>query len=133
MLRHKCLFLFFCFFNINLLASQIVIAKKNIPYNSTITLEDLQSVNNASMKKYCEPMSIEMFEKQKYISKRYIKKSTVICKDDVSIYKKNSVLFNFGMIQIEQNGKIIFENDEYIKIKKENGDIEKIYKDGRIE
>lgn len=132
MLRHKCLFLFFIL-NVTLFANQLVIAKKNIPYNSTITIDDLQSVNNASKKKYCEPMSMEMFEKQKYISNRYIKKSTIICKDDVSIYKKNSVLFNFGAIQIEQNGKIIFENDEYIKIKKENGDIEKIYKDGRIE
>ncbi len=132
MLRHKCLFLFFIF-NVTLFANQFVIAKKNIPYNSTITIDDLQSVSSAPMKKYCEPMSMEMFEKQRYISNRYIKKSTIICKDDVSIYKKNSVLFNFGTIQIEQNGKIIFENDEYIKIKKENGDIEKIYKDGRIE
>lgn len=52
---------------------------------------------------------------------------------DLDKDKNNSVLFNFGSIQIERPGKIIFENDEYIRIKREDGQVEKIYKDGRIE
>lgn len=132
MLRHKYLF-FFLIFTVNIFARDILIANKNIAYKSLILNEDLSLVSNAYMKKYCEPISLDMIQNNKYISNRFIKKNTVVCKDDVSLYKKNSVIFNFGSIQIERNGKLIFENDEYIKIKKENGDIEKIYKDGRIE
>lgn len=133
MLRHKCLLVFFLFINLNLFANGILIANKNIAYKSELSQEDLTTVSNAFKKKYCEPITLEMIKDKKYITKRYIKKGTVICKDDITVYKKNSVIFNFGSIQIERNGKLIFENDEYIKIKKDNGDIEKIYKDGRIE
>jgi len=133
MSKLKLLLISFIFFNINLFAAQVLVAKKDISYNSTVTAEDVRLTNAEILQKYCEPITIEMLKSNKYISNRYIKQDTVICTDDISVYQKNSVLFNFGSIQIEQNGKMIFENDEYIKIKKDNGDIEKIYKDGRIE
>ena len=41
------------------------------------------------------------------------------------------MIFNFGNIQIEQNGEIIFQNDKYITIKKNNGKVKKIYKNGQ--
>ena len=39
---------------------------------------------------------------------------------------------NGKTLEIEKKGKIVFENDQFIRIKKDNGKIEKIYKDGRL-
>jgi len=131
MLRLKCL-LFVIFFSINLYSIEVIVANSKINYKEIISIKKLSSANVLSVKKFCIPATINDFEKDKYFATHYIRKGAVICLKDIEKYSKNSILFNFGSIQIERDGKLIFENDEYIKIKRNDGKIEKIYKDGRI-
>lgn len=104
--------------------------QKNINYKEIISLEDVEEI--ASFEKLnCDPVNIEEFKTKKFIAKHYIAKSSVICKKSIEEYKKEAILFDFGSFQIETEGKVIFENDEFVRIKKSDGTIEKIFKDGR--
>lgn len=114
-----------------LTAVDVLIAINKIDYNAPILKKNLRLLSVENIKKRCVPLTIKALDNEKYISKHFINKNSVICKSSVKIYKKNSVIFNFGNIQIEQNGKIIFQNDEYITIKKNNGKVKKIYKNGQ--
>ena len=132
MSKFKVLFLLF-FFTVNLYSIEVIIAKTKINYKEMISLEKLSKSEVLSVKKYCIPATVKDFETSKFVATHYIRKGSVICLKDIAKYKKNSVVFNFGAIQIEKNGKVIFENNEYIRIKREDGKIEKIYKDGRLQ
>lgn len=132
MLRLKCLFLILIF-SLNLDAIEVVTTNSKIKYKEIISISKLERSEVTSVKKYCVPILLKELEKKKYIAKRFLRKGIVICAKDVEAYSDKSVLFNFGSIQIERPGKVIFENDDYIKIKKLDGKIEKIYKDGRLQ
>jgi len=132
MLRLSGLLILIAIFSSKLFAIDVVIAKNDIHFNEFITLEMITPGKVQNVKRHCNPTTINDFKTKKLQATHYMKKGFVICKDDVKEFNNKSVLFNFGSIEIEKNGKIIFENDEYIRIKKSNGDIEKIYKDGRI-
>ncbi|WP_320034902.1 hypothetical protein [Halarcobacter sp.] len=132
MLKLKILVLMF-FLSFQAFGIEVLVTKKDIDYKELINLDDLYKSNVTSVKKFCEPVAENDFRTTKYRASRYLRKGTIICTKDLDKDKNNSVLFNFGSIQIERPGKIIFENDEYIRIKREDGQIEKIYKDGRIE
>lgn len=113
------------------LANDGVYASKNINYKEAIT-KDMIMQKKIEEKINCTPIEKNELEKNQYSAKRYIVKDTIICTKDVELFKKNAVVFDFGTFEIEQQGKIIFENEEYIRIKKNDGSIEKIFKDGRI-
>lgn len=130
MLRLSSLLVIFLFSKA--FAYEVVVTKENINYNEIITNNMIYKAKVSKIKKHCIPISYENFEKNKLQAKHYMKKGFIICEDDIKTYKKKSVLFDFGVIQIEKEGEIIYENGEYIRMKKPNGDIEKIYKDGRI-
>lgn len=132
MLRLSSLLIFIAIFSSKLFAINVVIAKNDIHFNEFITLEMIASGKVQNVKRHCTPTTINDFKTKKLQATHYMKKGYVICQDDVKEHNEKSVLFNFGSIEIEKSGKIIFENDDYIRIKKSNGDIEKIYKDGRI-
>lgn len=132
MLRLKGLFLFFIL-TLNLYSIEVIVTKSKINYKEKIDIKKLSSSNVLSVKKFCIPITLKDLQNTQYIAKRYLKKGTILCTKDIEEHKKKSVLFNFGSIQIEKEGKIIFENDEYLRIKKPNGKIEKIYKDGRLQ
>lgn len=129
MLRLSCLFIFFI---IEAFAIDVVVANKAINFNEIISQEMVSKAVVTSVKRHCIPVSYEEFSNKKLQATHYMRKGYVICQNDVKEYKKESVLFDFGVIQIEKQGEVIFENDEYIRIKKSNGDIDKIYKDGRL-
>ena len=132
MLRLKSLFIL-VLFSLNLYSIEVIVTNSKINYKDMIDIKKLSSANVLSVKKFCIPVTIKDFENEKYIAKRYLKKGTVLCKKDITKYKKKSVLFNFGVIEIEKQGNIIFENDKYIKIKRIDGKVDKIYKDGRLQ
>lgn len=132
MLRPRIFFLIL-FFSLNLFAIEVVVVTSKINYKELISISKLSASNISKVKKYCIPMNIKDFKSEQYNAKRFLKKGTIICEKDVEKYSKNSVLFNFGGIEVEKPGKIIYENDKFIKIKKLNGKIEKIYKDGRLQ
>ncbi len=116
-------------------ASQLVIkASKNIEYKSKIKKSDLFLDYADNIKKFCQPITKEDILNNKYRAKIHIRKGHIICKKDLlklNAKSANRILFNFGSIEIERDGKIIRETKDYIRIKNENGKIEKIYKDGR--
>lgn len=123
--------LFFIFFS-NLYAINLIVAKNDISYNSLIKPTDLLLVEFEKKPNDCIPITLEKLKANKYFAKKYLREKKIICEDDLKTKSEKSIIFNFGSIEIETNGKIMFENDEYIKIRKNNGDIEKIYKDGRV-
>lgn len=128
-LKSKILFLIFLFVH-NLFAIDVLVSKNNIAYKDIIKLSNLKIVKVEKLQKTCKALKINDLKKRKYISKHYINKKSIICLKDIKIYKKDSVIFNFGTIEIEKDGIIVYENDNYITIKKRNGKLEKIYKNG---
>lgn len=124
-------FSLFLFLLTNLFSAEVVIAKMDIPYNEALTPSNIALIQVEKMPENCRVITIDELKKDKYFTNKYLQKDKVICHSDLKQKSNNKIIFNFGSIQIETTGKIIYENDEYIKIKKENGKVEKIYKDGR--
>lgn len=120
-------------FSSSLIAQDVLTALKDIKFKEKVTKESvvLKQVNSVS--KNCIPLSLQQLENESYTASHYIFKDSIICVNDVIKYEKESVVFDFGTLQIEQEGKIIYENDQYLRIKKLDGTIEKIYKNGKIE
>ncbi len=132
MLKHNSLFIIISILLTKLFAVEVVITTKDIHYNEYITEQMIKKTNVESVKRHCIPALFEDFKTKKLQAMHYMRQGFIICLNDVKEYSNKSVVFSFGSIQIEQDGEIIFENDEYIKIKKSDNTIEKIYKDGRI-
>lgn len=108
-------------------------ATKNINYKEKLIDEMFITKEvDTKIKKECEDFNTTTVVLKGYIAKRFIAKDTLVCTKDIELNDKKSVVFDFGNFEIEQQGKVIFENDEFIRIKKNDGSIEKIYKDGRI-
>lgn len=116
---------------LKLFSSEVIIAKIDIPYNIALSPSNVSILQLNDIPKDCEPITIDELKKDKYFTKKYLQKDNIICQKDLKRKSNNKVIFNFGSIEIETNGKILYENDEYIKIKRDSGTIEKIYKDGR--
>ncbi|WP_121628047.1 hypothetical protein [Poseidonibacter antarcticus] len=121
------------FLTTNVFAVNVLISKSSIGFEQKIKASKLRLVNVPVLKKACIPLTLNQVQNNEYISTHYINKNSIICQKDVKEYKKESVIFKFGGLEIEKKGKIIYENEEFIRIKKEDGQIEKIYKDGRLQ
>ena len=61
----------------------------------------------------------------------HINKNSIVCEKSVRSTENNEIIFNFGGVKIVKKGKIIYENEEFIRFKNLDGTIEQIYKDGR--
>ncbi|RXJ99591.1 hypothetical protein CRU98_06070 [Arcobacter sp. CECT 8986] len=121
-------------FLINANAIDLIVTKKVINYKAKIDVKDLMIRRVDSFKEgYCTPIKLSDLNGAVYQATHYIKKGSVICTKDIKEFKKKSVVFKFGALEIETNGEIIYQNDEYIRIKRRDGKVEKIYKDGRAE
>ncbi|MCK5111551.1 MAG: hypothetical protein KAQ94_08525 [Arcobacteraceae bacterium] len=114
---------------------EVIKASKNIKFKDKIIKSDIyiDNVDFNKVKRFCKPITKEDLSTNEYRAKIHIKRDNIICKKDLYKLKKiNKVLFNFGSIQIERSGKIIRETKEYIRLRDDNGEIQKIYKDGRV-
>ncbi len=131
-LKHKLSLVFFLFFTVNISALNVIVAKENIKYKEKINSSKLKLSKATKIKKGCEVFTLKMYNSNTYNAKHFIKKGSTLCLKDLVIYKKESVVFKFGSVQIEKEGKILFQNKKYITIKKSDGKIEKIYKDGSL-
>ncbi len=129
MLRLSLLFLLLC---TNIMAVPVLVSKQAIKYEQKISSNMFKIVNVSALNKACIPLKLSKIQNNEYITTHYINKDTIICEKDVKIYKDNSVIFNFGGFEIEKQGRIIYENEDFIRIKKDDGSFEKIYKDGRL-
>ena len=111
-------------------STEIVVSDVNIQYDSYIDIEHLAIVNTTK-KVRCRAFDVSKLHTKTYVSKRYIIKGHPICERDVKVAVKNRIRYDFGSIVIERNGKVIGENRKFIKIKNNDGSIEKIYKNGQ--
>lgn len=116
----------------NLFGINVLVSKEAIGFKQKVEVSKLRLMKVPKLKKSCIPLTLKEAQNNEYRTTHYINKKTIICQRDVEVYKKESVIFNFGGLEIEKKGKIVYENDNFIRIKKENGKIEKIYKDGRL-
>jgi len=135
MLRHKPFFKLLLIIGLlftSASAVDVLVSKSVIKYNERIKLNNLRFKKVNSVRKSCIPVTLNGLGQDYYISTHYINPGSIICEKDVKIYVKNTVLFKFGNIEIEKEGKVIGETKQYIRIQKPNGRIEKIYKNGSI-
>ena len=134
MFRNFYLKFLLSFFPIVLFSNEITvvpIANKNINYKSKIYSYDVRLVQENQKYKCKKYVDVITLKKNKYFAQHYIAKDRTICAEDVFIPKSNTIRFKFGNLEIEREGTVIKETDEYIKIKNFDGTIDKIYKDGR--
>ena len=118
--------------SVNSYAISVLIAKESINFEEKIDSSKLIVQNVSDISKACIPLKLSDIQKQDYVTTHFINKNTIICQKDVKDYKDTGVVFNFGGVKIEKKGKIIYENDQFIRVKNLEGSIEQIYKDGRI-
>ena len=123
---------FIALLTINSYALTVVVAKEAFQFEEKVSIKKLRLANVTRIKKACKPLTLQEIQNNEYTTTHYINKNSIICKKDVREYKNEAVTFKFGSLEIEKKGKIIFENDQFIRIKKADGKIEKIYKDGRL-
>lgn len=111
----------------------VVVYKHNIIPNQNFTKEDFIYKEVSKIKFSCKPyFSIKKILDLNYISKAHKRRGEVVCsKDFRKAKKKDRILFNFGSIEIEKDGKIIKETKDRVRIQNSNGKFETIYKDGR--
>jgi hypothetical protein len=131
LIKKYTLIFFICFSNIlNAQYYDVLVANKDIKYKSIVTLNDIFSKQVSILPKRCIPIEKKDFLNIKLMAKHYIRSGRVLCVKDLKVDTQNRIIFDFGTMQIEKRGKIIFENKKYIKIQTPDGKIEKIYKDG---
>ncbi|MFA7083303.1 MAG: hypothetical protein WC141_02090 [Arcobacteraceae bacterium] len=116
-----------------LFSYDVLITNKDIKYKEKITKENVVVSEVNTLNRNCVPLSLNELENDDFIATHYIFKDSVLCLSDVKKYDKKSVVFDFGTLEIEQEGKVIYENNHYIRLKKQDGTIEKIYKNGKTE
>lgn len=129
MLKHSILLILL---SIHSYAITVLVAKQSFAYEEKLSKAKLRLINVNKIRKSCVPLTINDINENDYITRHYINDGSIICKKNVKLYKKESVTFKFGALEIEKKGRIIYENDDFIRIKKADGTIEKIYKDGRL-
>ena len=120
-------------FSSTLFSYEVLTTRKDIKFKEKITKENLVLKQVDTLSKNCTPLSLQELDNGVFTASHYIFKDSILCSNDVVKYEKESVIFDFGSLQIEHEGKIIYENDQYIRIKKQDGTIEEIYKNGKIE
>ncbi|BAK71476.1 hypothetical protein [Aliarcobacter butzleri] len=118
--------------NCSLFAVTVLVSKTAIKYEekidpSNVIVKEVESINKA-----CTPLTLQQLESNQFVTTHYINKNMIICDKDVKSSENEGVVFNFGGVKIEKKGRIIFENNEFIRIKNLDGTIEQIYKDGRL-
>lgn len=124
-------FLIFTLFLSSLNAYDVLVLKEDIRYKEKISVNNLRAKQVKNIRKNCVPVTLKYLDKGTFIASRFIRMGSILCRNSVKKFKKSSVLFDFGAIEIERNAKVLYENDEYITIRNQDGTTQKIFKDGR--
>ena len=115
----------------NLFSLDVLVSKESIKFEEKIDESKVLVKAIESVSKGCIPLRLDDLKNDEFLSSHFINKNAIICEKDVKKFGNDSVIFNFGGVVIEKKGKVIFENNEFIRIKNLDGTIEQIYKDGR--
>lgn len=118
--------------NINAFAISVLVSQEAINFEEKLDASKVKLQNVGELNKSCVPLKLSEVQNEEYITTHYINKNTIICTKDVKKYENEFIIFNFGGVQIEKKGKVIFENKDFVRIKNIDGTIEQIYKDGRL-
>ena len=102
--------LFTLFLSLDLFAINVLVSKEAINFEEKIDSSKVTLKNVTSINKSCEPLKLTDLENDEYLTTHYINKNTIICTKDVKKYQDEGVVFNFGGVEIEKKGKVIFEN-----------------------
>ncbi|MDD2697812.1 MAG: hypothetical protein PHF17_03320 [Arcobacteraceae bacterium] len=121
--------IFFLFLATYLFGESALVSPKDIKYKEYLNFDELQDINS-DKRTYCTKFDKLKLLEDEYIAKRHIIKNTPICTKDVEVAPNYKIKFDFGNIVIERSGEFIGETDKYIKVKTQDGTIEKIDKNG---
>jgi hypothetical protein len=124
----KKLFLFTILISF-LYADVALVSTKDLKFKQKLDYGDLK------LQYFDKKITCTMFDKQKLLNEqyqtiRYIPKNKPICNKDVKKVIDHKVRVDFGNIVIEKDGEFIGETKDYIKIKKSDGTVERINKNG---
>ncbi|MEA3383266.1 MAG: hypothetical protein U9Q20_01130 [Campylobacterota bacterium] len=108
----------------------VPVSVKSINWKEKITSSNVNLVKTSEKYKCKKYLDIDILKENRYRAKHYILKNRALCKENVFVQSDKKIRFNFGFVEIEKEGELIKETDQYIKIKNLDGTITKIYKDG---
>ncbi|QBF15454.1 hypothetical protein [Aliarcobacter thereius] len=110
----------------------VLVTKEAIKLEEKISISKLEEQDANSVARNCKPLKKDDILNNEYIANHHINRGTILCEKSVKLFDDHTIVFNFGGLKVVKKGKIIYENDEFIRFKNLDGDVEKIYKDGRI-
>ena len=127
----KILFIILFFILLNVTANEILVSNVNIKYKQHLNYDNLSTLT-ANKRIRCITFNKEKLKSNVYEAKHYILKNKPICNKDVKLSVTKKIKYDFGNIVIERNGEIVGETKKFIKIKNNDGTIDKIYKNGQL-
>ncbi len=108
----------------------VLIAKKDIPYKNSISIDDFIEKKVPEIRGTCIPVSLKDLQNNEFVAKHFIRSGRILCMRNIKEDTASKVLFDFGTLEIERKAKVIHENDRYIKVRLPDGEVQKIYKNG---
>ena len=133
-MKYKLIFLLssaiYCFSSQSI---PLIISTKSINYKELVSSKYKVLLNTEANRKFykvrCkEFIAPEELKNNEYRAKHYIRKNKVICKKDIFIHISKKIKFNFGFLEIEKDGEVVRETEQYIKIRNYDGSTQKFYK-----
>jgi len=106
-----------------------LVSTKDLKFKQALDYGDLK-LQYLDKKIHCKMFDKQKLLTNKYKTIRYIPKNKAICEKDVVQMLDHKIKADFGNIVIEKNGEFVSETKNYVKIKKQDGSIEKINKNG---
>ena len=118
-------------FSSYLFAISVFVTKEAIKYEEKIDISKLEQKEFETIPRTCTPLTLEDLQNSEFVTTHHINKNSIVCQKSLKSTENNEIIFNFGGLKIVKKGKIIYENEEFIRFKNLDGTIEQIYKDGR--
>lgn len=109
----------------------VLVTKEPIKFEGKIDKSKLIEKEVETLNKNCIPLSMSDLENGEFVTTHHINKNVIVCQRSVKAVEDMGIIFNFGGFEIVKKGKIIYENEQFIRFKNLDGTIEQIYKDGR--
>ena len=118
-------------FSSYLFAVSVLVTKEALKYEEKIDISKLEEKDFETIPRTCTPLTLEDLQNGEFVTTHHINKNSIVCQRNVKSTENNEIIFNFGGVKIVKKGKIIYENEEFIRFKNSDGTIEQIYQDGR--
>lgn len=122
-------------YSLLLIISSVLFADIGLVSTKSIQFKQQLDYGDLKLQYFENKIHCKMFDKQKlldqtYQAKRFIPAGKPICDKDVKVIVDHKVRVDFGNIIIEKSGEYVGETKDYVKIKKHDGTVERINKNG---